>query len=287
MKKHAAYAAFIASMLIFGTVGLLRRALPVPSGLLAFVRGGLGALFILLFARFSGRRLFHGIGHKKVLGLLGIGAVMGVNWILLFEAYNYTSVSTATLCYYMQPVIIILVSPVLFREHLTLRKALCAAAAVLGMVLVSGVTEGAAAGQTGILLGLAAAVFYAFVVVCNKLLPMPDPYEKTFWQLLGAACAMVPYLLLTGGFALPQLNGGSILLLLTAGLVHTGLAYVLYFGGLQRIPAFSAAVLSYIDPVSALLLSALFLGEVLTVPAMIGSVLIIASAALAEGRGRG
>ena len=286
MKKHAAYAAFIASMLIFGTVGLLRRALPVPSGLLAFVRGGLGALFILLFARLTGRKLFHGIGRKKVLGLIVIGAVMGVNWILLFEAYNHTSVSTATLCYYMQPVILILVSPLLFKEKMTVRKALCAAAAVLGMVLVSGVTEGAVTGQLGILLGLAAAVFYAGVIISNKLLPVPDPYEKTFWQLLGAACAMVPYLLLTGGFVLPQLDAVGVLLLLTAGLVHTGLAYVLYFGGLPHIPAFSAAVLSYIDPVSALLLSALFLGEVLTIPALIGSILIIASAALAEGRGQ-
>ena len=114
----------IAAMALWGTIGVFRRAIPLSSGLVAFARGVAGAVFLALLVKARGRRLFHGIGRRKTLLLVLAGAAMGINWILLFEAYRFTSVSVATLCYYMEPTFLILASALLLREHLTARRSL-------------------------------------------------------------------------------------------------------------------------------------------------------------------
>lgn len=276
---------FITAVLIFGTVGIFRRFIPFSSAFLAFSRGILGGLFLLLYMKLKGKtcaRL-----PWPVLGRLALtGAVMGLNWILLFEAYNYTTVGIATLCYYMQPTIVILLSPLLFNERLTLRKILCALVALAGMVLVSGVLDQPpdvrAANLPGILLGLGAALFYAFVVIMNKKTSGIDAYPRTTVQLLSAGLAMVPYLLFTKQSGSAPVSVAAIVLLLIVGLVHTGLAYILYFGSMKGLKAQSIALLSYIDPVAALLFSALFLGETLSGSGMLGAIFIIGSAIIAE-----
>lgn len=275
---------FISSMLIFGTIGVFRRYIPVSSAFLAFSRGVFGGLCILLFIRLKRVRTEKRIPRRALLGLILSGMLMGVNWILLFEAYNHTTVAVATLCYYMEPTIVMLLSPLVFREKLTAKKAACAAVAVAGMVLVSGVVGGGSQGGSirGVLLGLGAAVFYSSVVILNKLIPGIEPYRKTTVQLLSAGLVMVPYLLLAGGFGAEGFTPASILLLLVVGIVHTGIAYVLYFGSMDGLRVQSVAILSYIDPVSALLFSAFLLREPLTVPNIVGAVMIIGSAVVSE-----
>lgn len=280
-----ALARLTAAMLIFGTIGIFRRALPVPSAMLACYRGFAGALFLLLAALIGKRRLHGSIPLKSAVLLIAAGAAMGLNWILLFEAYRYTTVATATLCYYMEPTFVILLSPLLFREKLTPVRGLCALISVIGMVLVSGVVEGGlpSAGEArGILLGLGAAVLYAFVVLTNKCLPGLDSFPRTMLELASAALALLPYVLLKEDFSAVSLTGKQIALLLIVGLVHTGLAYLLYFSCMDGLRAQTVALFSYIDPVSALLLSALLLGERLTVPGLIGAVLILGAAVLGE-----
>ena len=280
----------VSSMLIFGTIGVFRRYIPVSSAFLAFSRGILGGLCILLFIRLRKRKAEGRIPRRALLGLIVSGALIGVNWILLFEAYNHTTVAVATLCYYMQPTIVMLLSPLIFRERLTARKSLCAAAAILGMVLVSGVIgdSGAQGGSLrGVLLGLGAAVFYSAVVIMNNMIRGIDKYQKTTVQLLSAGMAMVPYLLLTGGFSLAGMSPGALALLLAVGIVHTGAAYVLYFGSMDGLKVQTVAILSYIDPVAALLFSALLLGERLSALSLLGAVLIIGSAVLCEFRKAG
>ena len=278
----------VSSMLIFGTIGIFRRQIPLPSALLACVRGVLGSLFLLVFLK-----LKRGGGGEKLpvsttLWLVLTGALIGINWVLLFEAYNYTTVPVATLCYYMAPTIVMLSSPLLFGEKLTARKVICAAAAILGMVLVSGVIEGGgiqADNLRGVLFGLGAAVLYATVVIMNKRLRGIDAYRKTTIQLLSAGLVMIPYLILTGGFELGAgggLGAATLLLLLIVGIVHTGIAYVLYFGSIDGLKAQTVALLSYIDPVSALLFAALFLGEPLSIWGIAGAVMIIGSAVVSE-----
>ena len=276
----------ISSMLIFGTIGVFRRYIPVSSAFLAFSRGLLGGLCILLFLRMKKEKAAEKLPRRTLLGLIVSGALMGINWILLFEAYNHTTVAVATLCYYMQPTIVMLLSPLIFREKLTVRKSICAIVAVVGMVLVSGVIGNGGQGSSlrGVLLGLGAAVFYSSVVIMNKLIRGVDAYQKTTVQLLSAGLVMVPYLLLTGGCSAEGFTPAVIALLLVVGLVHTGLAYVLYFGSMDGLRVQTVAILSYIDPVSALLFSAVLLREPLTLWGIIGAVMIIGSAIVSEIR---
>lgn len=283
-KNLKSYCALIAAMLIFGTIGIFRRFIPLSSGVLAFARGLLGSAFLSVFMRVS-RRSAERIGGKTLLLLVLTGALIGFNWIFLFEAYNYTSVATATMCYYMQPTIVILLSPLFLHERLTRRRLLCAAAAVAGMILVSGITDEAATGArdlTGVLFGLGAAALYAAVVILNKKITLDDAYRRTTIQLISAAVTLLPYLLLTEDFSAIRLDARSIAMVLFVGAVHTGLAYALYFGGMKRLKAQSIAVLGYIDPVFALLLSAAVLHEPLSLIALLGAALIIGSALVSE-----
>ena len=276
----------VASMLIFGTIGIFRRNIPVSSTFLAFSRGMLGSLFLTLFMLLRRRKGTERLPGRTAAWLSLSGAVMGFNWILLFEAYSHTTVAVATLCYYMQPTIVILLSPIVFRERLTVKKGICAGIAIIGMVLVSGVIGGGpqTGDATGVLLGLGAAVLYAGVVMMNKRISGVETYRKTTIQLFSAGAVMVPYMLLTGGFGIgPEgFSGQTAALLLVVGIVHTGIAYVLYFGSIEGLKAQSVAILSYIDPVSALIFSALLLKEPLSAAGVIGAVLIIGSAVVSE-----
>lgn len=232
------------SMMIFGSIGIFRRFIPLSSGLLSFIRGMTGALFLLVFMKAKGMPLRNGIGRRKLLWLALSGAAIGFNWILLFEAYGHTSVPVATLCYYMQPTIVILLSPLLLKERLTKRNVICAAAAIFGMVLVSGAAE--------------------------------DPQS--------AAAVLIPYLLLTEDFGAIRITLAQAGLVLVVGLVHTGIAYTMYFGSMDGLRGQTVAMLSYIDPVTALILSAIILHESLSVLGVIGAVMILGSAAASAWR---
>ena len=277
----------VTSMLVFGTIGVFRRYIPVSSAFLAFSRGILGGLCILAYTGLKKKEKEEMIPFRLLSGLVVSGALIGINWILLFEAFSHTTVAVATLCYYMAPTIVMLLSPVLFGEKLTGRKAACAAVAVIGMIFVSGVAEGGGSRGSnlrGVLEGLGAAVFYAAVVIMNNKIRGIDAYRKTTVQLLSAGAVMIPYLLVTNGFSMEGFTPEAVLLLLVVGIVHTGIAYVLYFGSMEGLRVQTVAILSYIDPVSALLFSAFLLRERLTVMNVIGAVLIIGSAMISEIR---
>ena len=283
-SRHHAYIQFISSMLIIGTIGIFRRYIPLPSSVLACLRGLIGAVSLCVFVKLKGGKIGHETQARQLAGLFLTGAVLGFNWMLLFEAYRYTTVAVATLCYYLQPTIVILVSPVFFHERLTKRKLLCALIALAGMVLVSGVAGDGAAGENlkGILFGLAAAVFYSMVVILNKRITDVDSYEKTIIELFSSAVILIPYILLTETNGETSINSITVLLVLIVGVVHTGIVYALYFGSMEHMEAQAVAVLSYIDPVVAVLVSALFLKEPLGVAELAGACLIIGAAVISE-----
>lgn len=276
---------FIGSMLIFGTVGIFRRYIPLPSALLSCCRGAIGALFLLLLAAFRPRRQRGKLGVKKAAALALVGGLIGINWLLLFEAYNYTTVATATLCYYMQPTIVVLLSPLVFREKLTAKKVICVLLSLVGMVFVSGAAEGGIPSLSelrGVLCGLGAAMLYAAVVIANKKLSGIDTYQKTTIQLFAAAVIMVPYLLAAEDLSAVRFEPRSVIMLLIVGLVHTGITYALYFASMEHLRSQSIALISYLDPIAALLLSALLLHETLTVWGIVGAVLILGAAFVSE-----
>ena len=282
---HSAKFHIILSMLIFGTIGIFVRYVALPSSVIALVRGVVGTLFLLIFSRFRKTPLSREAIGKNLKLLILSGVAIGFNWILLFEAYRYTTVATATLCYYLAPVFVILASPFLVKESLTLRKILCVITALIGMVFVSGVLETSLSGSDellGILCGVGAAVLYASVVLMNKKLTDIPGFDRTIVQLAAAAVSLLPYVLITERGTSIALSPLPIILLLVVGIVHTGFAYTLYFGSIKELPAQTSALFSYIDPVSAIILSALFLGERLTVFSTIGAVLVLGSTLLSE-----
>lgn len=276
----------VSSMCIFGTIGLLRRALPVPSGFLAMLRGLLGSLSLLLWVLLRGGRLSREAVHANLPRLLLSGVLMGFNWILLFEAYRYTTIAVATLCYYMAPLFTLAAAPLVLKERLTLRKALCLTVALLGMVSVSGVARAGFSGTAewrGAALALAAAVLYATIVLMNKQMRGIGAYDRTIVQLGVAGAVLIPYVAFAEkSLAAVVFTPAVIAFLLVAGLIHTGLAYALYFSSVDFLPAHTLALMSYLDPVVAVLLSALVFREPMTFSEILGAVLILCSAIIAE-----
>ena len=275
----------IASMLIFGTIGIFVRYIPLSSSIIALVRGIVGTVFLLILTWIRKTPISWSVVKENLLFLVLSGVAIGFNWILLFEAYRYTTVATATLCYYLAPVIVMLVSPIFLKEPLTLRKAVCIIVALCGMVLVSGVLGADFSGSgdaLGILFGLGAAVLYASAILMNKKLPEVPAFDKTIVQLGIAAIALLPYVLFTQRGTEQPLTPLTIGLLIVVGIVHTGIAYALYFGSIKDISAQTAALFSYIDPVSAIFLSAIFLHEELTTAGVIGAVLVLGSTLFSE-----
>lgn len=275
----------IASMLIFGTIGVLRRHIDIPSGALAMLRGYIGAAVLIVLTVITGKRPETAVLKRNLLKLLVSGAFIGFNWMLLFEAYNYTSVATATLCYYMAPVIVMLMSPVLLKEKLTARKGMCIAAAIIGMIPVSGMlsVEGfGLADLKGVLMGLGAAVLYACVILMNKRITEVKAMDRTIVQLAAAALVVTPYTFAAEGFKLLDMDMLTIGLVLVAGIIHTGIAYVMYFGSIGKLKAQTVALMSYIDPIFAVVLSAVVLGESMDALGWIGAAVVIGAMMISE-----
>ena len=266
----------IASMSIFGTLGIFVRNIPVSSGELALYRAVLAVLLISVFLLITKQKIPFANMKKELPLLLASGVAIGINWILLFEAYKYTTVSVATLSYYFAPVIVTLGCPILFKEKLTKKQFICFFMSTVGLVLITGLGEiGGGKDFIGILFGLGAAAFYATVILLNKFIRNVEGIHRTLLQFIAAVVTLVPYVLLTGGVTLGGLNGFGWANLLIVGLIHTGVTYCMYFSSLKELPGQKAAILSYIDPLVAVLISVTILGESMTLWQVIGGMLIL------------
>ena len=266
----------ISSMAIFGTLGPFVRNIPVSSGELALYRAILAAVLIGCFLMITKQQIPFSKIKKEIPLLLASGMAMGINWILLFEAYKYTTVSVATLSYYFAPVIVTAVCPILFKEKLTLKQIICFLMSTLGLVMITGIGElGGSRDSVGILFGLGAAVFYAFVVLVNKFIKNVEGIHRTFLQFLAAIVILLPYVIFSGSISLGNLGSVGWINLLIVGLVHTGITYCMYFASLKELPGQKAAILSYIDPLVAVVISVTILGEAMTLWQGIGGALIL------------
>ena len=275
----------IFSVSVFGTIGIFVRWIGLPSSVIALVRGAVGAAFLLLLARFRHAPIDRAALRCRWQLLLLSAAMMSFNWITLFEAYRYTTVATATLCYYMAPIFVTLISPVLLKERLTARKLLCVFLALAGMVFVSGVPQSGLPGPSeakGILLALCSAALYAGVILINKYLAGVPAYDRTLLQLACAAAVMIPYILLTEDLSAMSVTPLGAVLLLIVAVFHTGWCYALYFGSMTVLSAQTVALFSYIDPIVAILLSALLLREPLGWSGILGAALVLGSTLVSE-----
>lgn len=266
----------IISMVIFGTLGIFTRNIAISSGELALYRAILAAVLIFVYLIVTKQKTDFRSIKKELLLLLLSGTAMGINWILLFEAYKYTTISAATLSYYFAPVIVIVACPILFKEKLSGRQMICFLMSALGLVLITGIGDLRNDNDfIGILLGLGAALFYAAVILLNKFIKNVEGIYRTFLQFISAIVILIPYVKMTSGVTLGNLNFTGWVNLLIVGFIHTGITYCMYFSSLKELPGQKAAILSYIDPLVAVLISVAILGETMTIWQAIGGVFIL------------
>lgn len=283
MKMNAKIKILLA-MATFGTIGLFVTNIPLSSASIAMARGFTGSIFLFLFALLRKQKISWSDIKNNLLVLALTGAFIGINWILLFEGYAY-SVTKATLCYYLEPVFLVVASGIIYKEKIRPINAVCVLVALLGMGFVSGVFPFGAVAQGdmgGILFGTGAAVFYTLVILINRKIKNISSYDMTMVQLFFAALVTVPYVLFTEDVLAVSLNMTQIILLLILGIIHTGVAYVLYFSSVRDLSSQSVAIFSYVDPMVAIILSMTVLGEELTVWGVLGAVMILGSTLVSE-----
>jgi len=280
----------LSAMLIFGTIAVFVRNIELTSKEIAVLRGVIGSIFLLGVMLFSKEKTSFSAIKKNLPILVLSGLGVGANWIFLFEAYKYTTVSIATLSYYCAPIFVTIMAPIILKEKISLIKFLCVCTAMIGMLCIVGTNKGSIGEGynhfLGIIYGLTAAVGYASVILMNKFIKGLKGVETTVTQLVFASILLLPYVMVTSGFDFSKMTGISWGYMIFLGVVHTGFAYALYFSSLKELKGQTIAVLSYIDPITAVLISALFLGEQLTMFQIIGGVLILGSTFISETQGK-
>lgn len=282
MKKYKL--GLIISMLIWGSIGIFVRYINFTSSQIALVRAIVGSIFLIIFSMISKESLSKEKIKSNLLVLICCGICLGFNWIFLFQAYHYTTVSTATICYYLAPIIVMFLSPFLLKEKLNSVKVCCIVAAMIGMLCIVGIDKGSIGENkmVGILYGLSAACFYTGVVILNKFLKGISGRDSAIVQLSVSAIFLLPYVIFTEKISLVGVSSQSIILLLVLGVVHTGIAYLLYFTVIQKIESQTVAIYSYVDPISAIFMSAIILNESMSLLQIIGGILILGSTFISE-----
>lgn len=282
MKKEKYLLAII--MIGFGSIGLFVKSVPFTSGQIALARGAIGSLFIFLYTLISKQKLSWSRIRPNLYLLILLGTLIGINWILLFQAYHYTTIPNATVLYYLAPVIMIILANRFLNEKLNTVRIISILAALIGMVCIVGIDLSAvsASNLSGFSFALGAAVLYATVITLNKFLKNISGIESTFVQLLFAAISLFPYVMLTDGFSLTGVSSTAIGLILVVGIFHTGISYTIYFTVVRKISNQTVAAYSYIDPLSAILMSTLFFHEVMTPLQILGGALILGATMVSE-----
>lgn len=274
---------FIVAMLIFGSIGLFVKSINLSSGQIALARGAIGCCFLMAAGLIGGNKPSWKAIKQNLTALILSGAAIGFNWILLFQAYRYTSIANATLSYYFAPVFVIFLSPFLLKERLSVVKSACVLAAVAGMFMIIG--YGAEEGKNhivGISYGLLAAVLYAAVVIINKFLKNLKGMETTIIQLAIATVVLFPYILVSEEIQIFSLDARSGLLLLAVGIIHTGLAYLLYFTAIKQLDGQTIAIYSYIDPISAVIFAGIIFAEPMNLWQILGAALVLGAGIVSE-----
>lgn len=277
---------FLVSMIIFGAVGVFAKYIEeLASSAIALFMSLIGSLCLFLICLLTRHQIGWQNVKKNAPVLLLASIALSGNWIFLFQSYKETTIANAALSYYLAPVLVIMMSPLVLKEKLSLKKMACAGTAFFGLILIvqSGTIEGSGHHLLGIFYGLIAAVFYTVLTLANKFIRNMCGMESTLLQLLLASALLLPYVLVTEGFDLFRISGLSVILILALGIVHTGIGFHLFFTGMRGLQGQSIAVLSFADPVTSLLISALVLGETMTSLQMAGAALLLGSTWVSEG----
>lgn len=276
-----AYAKYIASLLIFGTNGIVASYIVLKSYEIVFLRTSIGSFFLILLFALSKQKV-QGWKHKGHLLYLAVsGIAMGSSWIFLFEAYIKIGVSIATLAYYCGPVIVMVLSPVIFGEKMTGCKLLGFLAVIMGMLCLSGQALSEGKASWGLIYGLLSAVMYAVMVVFNKKAVSIRGLENSTVQLVASFLTVAVFMGLKQGFSI-SLTQENLIPVLILGVINTGLGCYLYFSSIGGLPVQTVSIFGYLEPLSALIFSSLILGERLDPVQWAGAALILGGAAFGE-----
>lgn len=279
MKKS--YLKYFSSLLLFGSNGIIASYILLNSYEIVFLRSLIGGLFLIAVFILSKNKITFLNNKKHFIYAIISGVAMGISWMLLYEAYVKIGVSIATLLYYCGPVIVMIVSPFIFNERFTTYKIVGFIIVFIGMFLVNENILGEAKFSIGLLYGILGAVMYAVLVVFNKKAETIKGLENTIIQLISSVLIVAIFVQIKQGLMIPSLMD-NIIPVLFLGVVNTGIGCYLYFSSIQNLPAGSVAICGYIEPLSALIFSAIFLGERLSPIQMLGALCIIGGAMLAE-----
>jgi len=264
-------------MAVFGTLALFVKNISLPPGEIALFRALIASAAIILYKSLTAEKLQFSKIKKELPILFLSGAAMAFNWIFLFKAYHYTSVSIATLSYYFAPVIVMVASPVFFKEKLSRKQIVCFIMATMGLVMIIGVSS---ANQShgnfiGIAFGLSAAALYATVILLNKHIKSVTGIDRTLVQFFAAIIILLPYIYLTSGIHITSLDRWGLINLLVLGTIHTGITYCLYFSSLKDLEGQEVAIFSYIDPLVAIIISVMVLNESMSPVQILGGLMIL------------
>jgi drug/metabolite transporter (DMT)-like permease len=277
---------FILSMMIFGTIGLIVRYIDLSSSERALLSSFLGCLFLLLVFFMIKKKISWNLIKSNALFLILSGIALGGNWIFLYQSYDHTTIANATLGYYFAPVFVMILSPFVLREQLSIKKMVCIGVAIISMLMIVG--EGLNASRSddilGLFFGLIAAAFYAALLLLNKFIKDMDKLELTIIQLGTTTLLLMPYVFLTSGFGIFEVSSSSIPFILILGIINTGIGFWLFFSGMEKLKGQSIAMLSYVDPFVAILISAIILQEQMTIVQILGGVLLLGSTFVSEIR---
>ena len=277
---------YLLGLLLFGSNGIVASRIHMSSYGIVFYRTMIGsALLIALFLLGGGRFQLASLNRRHLCSVIGSGAAMGMSWMFLYEAYQRIGVGLASLLYYTGPVIVVLLSPLLFRERLTARKLLCFAVVLAGMLLTNLHQLQGEGGIVGILCALGSAVLYAFMVILNKKAESITGRRNAAIQLAVSFLTVAVFVCVRGGAGVPA-GGDQWLWLLLLGLLNTGVGCYLYFSSIGPLSVQLVSVLGYLEPLSALLLSVLLLKEAFSGLQAVGAVLILGGAVLMNRQGR-
>lgn len=274
----------IFSMMVFGTIGIFVKNISLSSGEISLFRAIIAAIAIIIYKLIIGKKIKFSEVKKDLPLLFLSGVAMGFNWILLFEAYKYTTVSIATLSYYFAPVIVMVVCPIIFKEKMIVKQIICFLMATIGLIMVINISgiDKANNNGIGIAFGVGAAVLYATVIILNKFIKNVTGIDRTLIQFFAAIIVLFPYVLATTGINIGNLETKGIINLLILGIIHTGITYCLYFSSLKDLKGQEAAILSYVDPLVAIIISVVILRETITAMQLIGGMLILGFTLLNE-----
>lgn len=272
----------VLAMLIYGSIGVFVRNIELSAIQIAFLRASIGSLFLIIVSMVMNRSLSIKINTSNIRIYFLSGALLGVNWFFLFKAFEYTTISNAILVYYLAPIIVIILSPMVLGERLTVYKLMCMSAAVLGLGMIVlnnlGIQLSGKEHLVGIGFSLLAAVFYASVILINKRYSASTGLDTTIIQLLASVVILTLILFVNKGFVGLVVRGTSLWMIIILGLLHTGIAYLLYFSSMKELDGQTVAIYCYIDPISAMVFAWIFLGERLNYTQALGGVLILGAA---------